>query len=454
MPQMRKTKHLELIQDRCWAILPAKLSEIQAFIDAHYRGVKVEDVVLGFKNGNRADDTYDLVDGVAIIPVYGTLAKRMNLMMEISGGTSTDLLRRDFQAAIDDPNVTAIVLDLDTPGGAIEGTAELADLIYLSRGIKPIVAAIDELAASAGTWIATAADKVIIPTTGVTGSIGVALTHYDFSEQDKSAGIKKTTITAGKYKRIASEDQPLTAEGKDYLQGQLDHFYSVFVDAVARNRGTTAEVVLEKMADGKIFIGQQAIDAGLVDQIGTLETAINIARQLAETESKMDLKELKEKHPDLYSAALEAGKTEASAMAKTTAEAEAQQKVTTERERIAGIMALEGDSAVKSKAIADGKTIIEAKELLFDATSEAGKKGLEQMKTKEETVVAAAAVETGSQKRDLVKLAKERVQIAKAKGLKLSIQDAFLAIEQEDPELVKAYRAGLGVKEFQAQDTK
>jgi ClpP class serine protease len=96
----------------------------------------------------------------------------------------------------------------------------------------------------------------------------------DYSKLEERVGIKTTEIAAGRYKRIASEHAPLTDEGRAYIQALLDEIYTVFVDAVARNRGTDAETVLKDMADGRLFIGRQAVSAGLVDGVSTLDALI------------------------------------------------------------------------------------------------------------------------------------------------------------------------------------
>lgn len=300
----------DLIQDKCWAILPSKLEEIDAFVRMKLAGeqIDVEAVMAAAgKNGNKADDTYCVIDGVAVLPVSGTLAKRMNLFMDMSGGTSYQLLARDFKAALADPAVNSILLDIDSPGGTVDGNKEVSDLIYASRGVKTIVAYGNGTMASAAMRIGAAADYVLAGPESQNGSVGVTMTHYDFSERDRAMGVKRTTINAGKYKRIASDEKPLSREGENYLQDQVDTYYSSFVDDIARYRGVASEKVLSDMADGKIFIGAAAQAAGLIDAVGTIETAFywaNTKPPRIVEEYNMELKdltkqELVEKRPDL-----------------------------------------------------------------------------------------------------------------------------------------------------------
>jgi signal peptide peptidase SppA len=262
-----------------WAILPEKLVEITEICSAHMRGDNVDIEAVEAKLGRSLQNErqgYDVhAGGVAVIPITGVIAKRMNLFSRISGGASTQLIQRDVKAALNDDTVHSIVLSIDSPGGTVDGTEETADLIASSRDIKPIVAHGDGQMTSGGYWLGAAASRVFLNgATSVTGSIGVVTQHFDRSELDKKIGVKFTDITAGKYKRIAGEHAPLSAEGRAVIQSHLDQIYSVFVDAVARNRGTTPEDVLARMADGKIFIGEQARTAGLIDGFSTISQLV------------------------------------------------------------------------------------------------------------------------------------------------------------------------------------
>ena len=261
-----------------WAIVPSKLMEIQAIYATHLCGEKIDIKSLEAKIGQPLQNVpqgYDVVDGVAIIPVDGVICKRMNLFTKISGGASTELIGRDIRAALADPAVHALILRVDSPGGTVDGTQELAQLVYGARGAKPIATYVDGMMASAAYWIGTAADKAYIGCdTNEVGSIGVVTSHTDYSRYDESRGIKTTEIYAGKYKRINSDLHPLSDEGRQYLQDMVDYLYTVFVADVAKQRGTDTETVLKNMADGRIFTGQQAVSAGLVDGVSTLDQLI------------------------------------------------------------------------------------------------------------------------------------------------------------------------------------
>lgn len=262
-----------------WAITPAKKAEINEIYATHLRGEKIDlkgvEAAIGRPLANE-QTAYTNRKGVAVIEVDGVIAKKMNMFSRISGGVSTQLLASTFRQALDDRGVTAIVMVVDSPGGEVDGTQDLAELIYSSRDVKPIVTLADGLMASAGYWIGAAAGKVYAANdTTIVGSIGVVASHTDVSKAEESYGYKTTEITAGRYKRIASQYAPLSPEGRQSIQDQVDYIYSVFLDAVAKYRGAaSAEAVHESMADGRLFFGQQAVDNGLVDGVATLDQII------------------------------------------------------------------------------------------------------------------------------------------------------------------------------------
>lgn len=285
-----------------WAIVPSKLAEIRDIYQTHMKGDKID--IKAIKAEAVSQSAYSVDGGVAIIPVQSVLTKSRTFFSYLFGGSSMKDIGQAFQMAMEDVDVHSIVLAVDSPGGTVDGTHELASQIMQARGKKPIVAVADGMAASAAYWVASAADRIYIegPTVEV-GSIGVVATHIDVSEQDKMFGERYTEITAGKFKRISSAHRPLSEEGRASIQERVDGIYSVFVQSVAANRGRSVEQILEA-ADGKIYMGQAAVDVGLVDGEATLTDVIN---QLQE-EYAMTLEDLKAKHPDIFTAVYDEGK--------------------------------------------------------------------------------------------------------------------------------------------------
>lgn len=266
-----------------WAIEPSKLLEIQGLYAARLRDEKADIAAIERRIGRPLANearAYENIDGVAVLPIEGVIAKKMNMLMQISGGTSAQLAEQSLRAAINDSAVHSIVLSIDSPGGTVDGTETLAKAVFEARSAKQIVSLASGCMCSAAYWIGSAAQSVYIADrTTTVGSIGVVTSHVDVSGAQSLQGLKTTEISAGKYKRIASNYAPLSSDGKQSIQDQVDYLYSLFVDAVAKNRNVATNVVLRDMADGKIFIGKQSIDAGLVDGIATLPGLISMLNE-------------------------------------------------------------------------------------------------------------------------------------------------------------------------------
>lgn len=262
-----------------WAILPEKLEEIREIYITHLRGDKIDikaiEAQLLIPLNNKRKDM-EIQNGVAVIELDGVLAKKMNLFMDISGGTSTQIIGNQIRAALADDDVTAIVLNIDSPGGTVDGTAELADLIFQSRGDKPIVAFVDGLMASAAFWIGSAADRILISgDTAMVGSVGVIATHVDQSRFNEMKGVKVTHIVSGKFKAVGSPHMPLNENGLKTIQDEVNAIMSVFVAKVAEFRGVSEEAIRETLGEAQILMGQQALAAGVVDGVSTLDRLIS-----------------------------------------------------------------------------------------------------------------------------------------------------------------------------------
>lgn len=363
-----RTMNLFDILNAPWAIEPTKLKEICAVYDAHARGESVDIAAIEARLGRPLENReqgFDVVDGVAIVPLFGVMAKRANLFSRVSGGASAELVMRDLRDAVDDPEVAAILLHIDSPGGSVDGTQQLRAAIKEAAESKPLAALADGVMASAAYWSGSAAPRVYIAdgTTSV-GSIGVVMEHTDTSGSDALRGVKRTAIVAGRYKRVDGPNGGLSETGQQSLQEKVDYIYSLFVQDVAANRGVSVDDVLENMADGRVFIGEQAVEAGLVDGVTTIDDLIaELSQQAASLKARgvnppstsrvhlMDINQLKAEHPDLcasirdegFNAGLEQGRA---------------QGATAERDRILGIeaQAMPGHEDLIATLKADGKT--------------------------------------------------------------------------------------------------
>lgn len=255
-----------------WAIEPDMLRELQSIYATHLRGDKIDIAAIEARLGRplaHEQQDYSLEPGgVALLRLSGVMSPKANLFMRVSGGISTQLASRQLESAAADPRVRGIVVALDTPGGNVVGVPEFADTMRWAAGQKPLVVHTDNQLCSAGYWVGSAANAVYISGPVVTvGSIGVVVDR----EYDPQSRYRTESITAGRYKRLAQHDAPLSDEARAVVQADVDYVYTLFVDAVAAHRGATAEEVLEHMADGRVFRGRQALDAGLVDGVSTLD---------------------------------------------------------------------------------------------------------------------------------------------------------------------------------------
>ncbi len=376
-----------------WAILPDRYHQIIEIYNAHVRGPKIDLAALEARLGRplspiRREYAGQVVSGVAVLDVEGPLAKRMSTVNAVCEGTSTNRVADFFSQALADPEVKAIVLNIDSPGGAVDGTMDLARAIHAARGKKPIVALADGMACSAAYWIGAAADRFYLANaTTLVGSIGVVATHVDQSRALDKAGITVSEVTAGKFKRVTSSLQPLSEDGRAFLQEMVDDICTFFVNDISNFRNVPVEQVLERMAEGRVLMGGKAIEAGLADGVSSLDQLIaELSRstpsrrpgagaastlpQPNSTEAIMPItrEELAEQSPDLLTALLDEGKAlgaaeAAAAMDGKLAEAKTEgfnQGAEAERARIKGVFeaseGLDGHEALTKELAFDGST--------------------------------------------------------------------------------------------------
>jgi signal peptide peptidase SppA len=210
-------------------------------------------------------------EGVAIIPVIGTLINRGAWVGSVSGETSYEGLKMQVGHAADDPRTTAVLLDIDSPGGEATGCAETADAIRALATKKPVHAVVNGMAASAAYWLASAAGRIIVTKTGVVGSIGIVMVHADYSRKLDKDGITPTLIFSGAHKVDGNLLEPLPSSVRADLQAECDKFYSLFVQGVASDRLTEAQA---RATEARVFIGADAVSAKLADEQGTFESAL------------------------------------------------------------------------------------------------------------------------------------------------------------------------------------
>lgn len=220
-------------------------------------------------------------DAVGIIYLDGVLVSGAGGADLLGSVLGSDDIIGYIEEATWDPTVKALVLRINSPGGSAAAAEEIGrELQKFKAAGKVLVASMGDVAASGAYWIAAGADEIMANASTITGSIGVIMQVQRLEELYEKIGVEVETIKSGPHKDIGSATRQLTAEEREILQSMVDDIFHQFVDVVAAGRGMTREEVLE-LADGRIFTGRQAQEAGLVDSIGNFYDAIDRAAELA-----------------------------------------------------------------------------------------------------------------------------------------------------------------------------
>lgn len=257
-------KAYEAIDSAIWAMDEEWVRRLRAIAIGEGEGPEAVAARLGRPLQNAQMAT--VRDGVAIIPVVGPIFRYANMFTEISGATSIGVFARDLRAALDDQQVRAILLEINSPGGQVDGINEAAQMVFDAD--KPIAAYVSGMGTSAAYWIASAADHVVMDKTARVGSIGVVTAV----NRDKAAndGVIEIVSSQSPNKRPDVN----TPEGRATIQAQVDAIADVFVDTVARNRDVSRETVLSEFGQGGVKVGDAAIAADMADSAGSLESTL------------------------------------------------------------------------------------------------------------------------------------------------------------------------------------
>lgn len=269
---------LRAVANHPWAILPEKMHEILAVLahraaGHHFTPEEIQ-AAIGREPG---EPTASQKGAVAVIPLRGVIAHRLSAMGESSGGMSAERFAQMVNQAAANPSIGSIVLDVDSPGGTINGVSEAAEAVFKARESKRVVAVANGAMASAAYWIGSQASEIVaVP--GVLdrsiGSIGVFMVHEDLSAHLEREGIKVSLIKAGKHKAAINPFQPLTAEQIADLQASVDAAYGTFVKTVARGRGVGVADVRNGYGEGKALNAHDAKEVGLIDRIASMDDVI------------------------------------------------------------------------------------------------------------------------------------------------------------------------------------
>lgn len=424
---------LDQVSDKPWALAPEVLDAWCQILETKLVADKAEPPAEAKAKPQAQPEArpLEIKNGVAIVPVEGTLVKRAFLF---DCGSSYAGIRKDVQAALDDPRAGAILLKIDSPGGSVDGVQELEDFLTAAAKLKPLYAFADGQATSAAYWLASTARKIAAPPTAQVGSIGVLSVHVDRSSLDEKVGVKRTFLTAGVYKAAGNDAAPLADTDRAYLQERLDQLYDLFLSAVQTNRKVSRDKA-QAMAGGKVFLAGPAKEVGLIDMVMGLDQFMTRIKE----DLRMDMTELKAQHPQL----VETINTEARQGYVAAAEVETQVSAaaTAERTRILALAAgLMGEEAgAKFKAAVEGGLTAESAKAL-GVTLVAGSAKQEEMldalhKAHGEGVGPAKVEGQGSDKGFLALVKDHQAQHNTSRAA------AVIAMAKAHPEAYEAYLA-------------
>lgn len=262
------------LRNSCWYIVPESLETILEIVNMRLNGVAFSDEEIRLRlqeveNGDRDVSRVEVGGGVGILPLYGPIFPKANLMTQLSGSTSLEQFSADLDSLLNNDDVENIILDIDSPGGVDSMIPETAQKIREARDTKPIHAVANTMAGSAAYYLASQASSFYASPSGKVGSIGAYIVHEDYSAADEKAGRKITFISSGKFKTAGNEHEPLSLDAKDYIQTLVNESHEQFVQDVAEGRGVSADSVRE-YADGRIFSAKKATDMGMIDGVKSL----------------------------------------------------------------------------------------------------------------------------------------------------------------------------------------
>lgn len=223
---------------------------------------------------------YSLQDGVGVIKIAGSLISGHAGFMAMFGVTGYDDIRDAFAEALQDPKCKSVMQVIASGGGTVNGLQDAGSFVGQASQIKPLITYADSTMCSAAYWLGSYGKKLLTNETSTIGSLGVVMLHLDKSEMYKAEGVKPTVIRAGQYKQLNNSLEPLSVEAKAEMQAQADTLYQIFINNVANNRGVDYPTADKKMGQGREFLGEAALKAGLVDGLMSYDEAFAVAKSL------------------------------------------------------------------------------------------------------------------------------------------------------------------------------
>jgi signal peptide peptidase SppA len=266
-----------------WALMPERLQAMSGILTRWSAGELPSEETLFQVNTDRVlrDSRKQMAaasagSGIAVLPLYGVVTQRGNMVDDISGpgSTSTQQFAAVLRQMLADDTVGQILIDIDSPGGSVYGVAELASEIVKARAQKPVIAVANSLAASAAYWLGCSASEFYVTPGGEVGSIGVWQAHFDYSKALEEDGVKPTLISAGKFKVEGNPYVPLDEQAQAFMQSRVDDYYNAFVEAVAIGRGVSVNDVRTGMGEGRVLGADAALALNMVDGIASFDDVL------------------------------------------------------------------------------------------------------------------------------------------------------------------------------------
>lgn len=263
-----------LLYDTPLMLLPSKANILHQVLQGHMMGKPPVIDAAAFSSRDRNRSYAVTTKGVAVIPVYGSLTHRAGFLDAMSGMTSYRRLKSQLHEAERDQDVKAVLLDVDSPGGAVSGLYQLTDAIRALDSIKPVWAVSNEDMFSAAYAIGASTRRIVASRSAMAGSIGVVMMHLDQSKADEKAGRKYTPIFAGHHKVDGNSHEPLSDSARSTYQHIVDDAYSLFVEHVAAGRASMSkQAVIDTQA--QIYTAPDALDIGLIDGIASFDETLD-----------------------------------------------------------------------------------------------------------------------------------------------------------------------------------
>lgn len=261
---------------------------INQLIDANGEvllGEKMQIEASSFNKSRDRDRPYQVIDGVAVLPISGTLVHKYGYMRPYSGMTGYDGILARVSEALEDPEVKGILLDCDTPGGEVSGCFDAAQMLRaMVKDVKPLWAIADDMFCSAGMAIASAADRRLITQSASVGSVGVVMAHTSYQEALKEEGLKVTLIHSGSEKVMGNPYEDLSKEALQKFQSSTDKLRKEFAQIVSEHCNLSFDAVMS--TEAATFRGAEAIEIGFADEVVNGNQAVSIFAEYLKTNTK------------------------------------------------------------------------------------------------------------------------------------------------------------------------